>query len=329
MRVVRFVFMLLLTTPALCNDKVIAQEIHLLGGIIQERGSRDRSYSWIVQYSQDLGEDWAVSFSWLNEGHFAHHHRDGHAMQLWVHTNPLWKRFVLAAGIGPYRYYDTKLAMEGASYVDSHGWGAIASFSATLHLDQRWLFTVQSNFIETGCGMNTSSLTAGIGYELEPSKTFDETHPSISEVDDAIQNEIAVLGGRTIVNSRESENAISLMLEYRRSLGQYVDWTIGWLNEGRPGPIDRGGMLTELWLVRRFLDDRLSLGVGGGPYLALDRCRNPQAEGDERPAIAGLITMSASYALWSPWVVRISWHRVVTDYDRDTDVILAGLGFCF
>jgi len=72
--IVFFSFGLLFTAP-LNNRGVFAEEIHLLGGVVQEEDSRDRSYSWAVKYLHDLNEHWAVSFSWLNEGHFEHHHR--------------------------------------------------------------------------------------------------------------------------------------------------------------------------------------------------------------------------------------------------------------
>jgi hypothetical protein len=36
-----------------------------------------------------------VSFSWLNEGHFEHHHRDGNTLQRWARTKPPGKRVVL------------------------------------------------------------------------------------------------------------------------------------------------------------------------------------------------------------------------------------------
>ncbi|MBR8065882.1 hypothetical protein KDX32_22695 [Burkholderia ambifaria] len=29
------------------------------------------------------------------------------------------------------------------------------------------------------------------------------------------------------------------------------------------------------------------------------------------------------------WLTRVTWNRVVTRYDRDTDVIQAGLGYRF
>ena len=324
-----FFVLALLFIPAMGNHTIFAQELHLLGGVVQERDSRDRSYSWAVRYLHGLNEHWAVSFSWLNEGHFEHHHRDGHTLQLWARTKPLGERIVLAAGIGPYRYYDTQLAREGASYVDSHGWGAVASLSATWQMDNRWLFSIQSNLIETSRSLDTFSVLAGIGYQLEPPHSAGQPTPAPSKSEETALNEITLFAGQTIVNSRDSENSTALMVEYRRSLGRHFDWTVGYLNEGNPGPLKRKGMLTQLWLVRPFFDDRLTLGVGAGPYIPIDKRRKPESGKDDDPTVAGMITMSAAYQIRPPWLIRISWNRIVTNYDRDTDVLLGGIGFHF
>ena len=326
MPAILFFVLALLFMPPLGNHESIAQEIRILGGIVQEDDSRDRSYSWAIQYLHGLNENWAVSFSWLNEGHFEHHRRDGHTLQLWARTKPIGKRLVLAAGVGPYRYYDTQSAREGASYVDSHGWGVIGSLSATWQMDNRWLFSLQSNVIETSRSIDSFSVLAGIGYQLEAPGSPDQPPPSTSKTEETTPNEIAFFGGQTIVNSLDSENATSWMAEYRRRLGRHFDWSIGWLNEGSPGPIHRNGLITELWLVRSFFDDRLTLGVGAGPYVALDNHRKPD---DDELTVAGLITLSAAYQFRPPWSIRISWNRIVTDYDRDADVLLGGIGFGF
>lgn len=45
--------------------------------------------------------------------------------------------------------------------------------------------------------------------------------------------------------------------------------------------------------------------------------------------MSGIVSISASYRLSDRWLTRITWNRVVTRYDRDTDVIQAGLGYRF
>ena len=76
------------------------------------------------------------------------------------------------------------------------------------------------------------------------------------------------------------------------------------------------------------MDGALTLGAGIGVYIAIDTHDVP--EPDTKKDVAGLITMSASYRLgFAPVSLRASWNRTVTSYDRDTDVIMGGLGWYF
>lgn len=297
-----------------------AQEVYLYGGTIWEREEQDTSYTWMLEYKHSPAKNWAVSFSWLNEGHFDQHHRDGHALQFWWRTNPLWKDVVLA-GIGPYRYFDTKVAHQEHSYVDSHGWGGILSFTADYPLYDGWLLSLRTNYIRTDRSIDTFSVITGIGYR------FDKPGPSAGpKTGPNRMNEITAYIGRVVVNSGESEKDMAWSLEYRRNLARYIDWSFGWLQENNPGPVNRYGLITELWLADSFLNDRLFLSVGAGPYLMVDRNKRSGNQEDNDARVAGIVTMTGAYELSPPWVVRIAWHRTITDYNRDTDIILGGIG---
>jgi hypothetical protein len=82
--------------------------------------------------------------------------------------------------------------------------------------------------------------------------------------------------------------------------------------------------MTQLWLERAFLDDRVTLGIGGGPYFVVDTYRPKDDE-----TVVGVFSITAGYRLSPRWTARLSWNRVVTNYDSDADVILAGLGYRF
>ena len=43
----------------------------------------------------------------------------------------------------------------------------------------------------------------------------------------------------------------------------------------------------------------------------------------------GIVTLTTSYRFHPHWGVRASWNRIVTNYNRDTDVILGGIGYRF
>ena len=58
-----------------------AQEFSLFGG--GSRAGNTNTYTWAFNYQEGLGQYFAASFTWLNEGHIPDHHRDGQMVQVW------------------------------------------------------------------------------------------------------------------------------------------------------------------------------------------------------------------------------------------------------
>jgi len=42
-----------------------------------------------------------------------------------------------------------------------------------------------------------------------------------------------------------------------------------------------------------------------------------------------MLSTTFSYHFAHGWVGRLTWHRVSSNYDRDSDILLAGVGFRF
>jgi len=321
----RLLFVLL--TFAVCPAQ--AQEFYFLGGVTRDPASGEHSHAWALEYRQELGEHAAFSLSWLNEGHLPGHHRDGHSAQLWGRTDLLARRLSLAAGIGLYRYFDTAIAEMGGAYSNDHGWGTVASMAATWYTQGRWCFQLRANHIVTATDLDTTAILLGFGYRLKPAALSESPPVAPSEIERRRGNEIALFIGRTVVNSDESENAFAVAVEYRRRLGPHMDWTVGWLDEGDPRLIRRDGLITQIWVVRDFENDRLGLGVGIGPYIAVDKRRQALPEEGGNETLATLVSVTASYRFQPRWLARVLWNRIATDYSRDTDVILFGMGYRF
>lgn len=304
-----------------------AQEFSLLSGPLVSDSAN--SISWEGSYREGLGRYAAWSFSWLNEGHIPDHHRDGQALQAWGRL-PLWNdRLELSAGAGPYRYFDTTAAQAGGDYSNTHGWGALWSARAAWYFDRRWIAQVQLNYAQIFGGRDTTALLFGIGYELDGNDEPGPRERPIPRMTDVTHNELTVLLGETILNSYASESAIAGSVEYRRGVWRYVDLTLSYIHEGGHIQSRRDGAAAQVWATRAFFDDRLALAAGVGPYVAITQNDDlPQNRtGDGR--ISGLISVSASYRLSQHWLARVTWNRVVTRYNRDTDVIEAGLGLRF
>lgn len=307
-----------------------AQEVFFLGGAIRS-GDSDSSYAVQYEYNEGLGENVFASLSYINEGHFPDHHRDGCAAQIWLRSNILDRRLSLAAGIGPYGYFDTtKPAREsGDAYTDEHGAGTIASLAATWYTDGRLLFRLRANGIWAD-DMDTISVLLGVGFQLEARAARGPVARASEQGASITDNELTLLYGITIVNSFDSESSPAVSIEYRRGISKYLEWTVAWLGEGENEIIDRSGFVSQLWLARSFLEDSIKLGFGGGAYYASDNYVVAGSEDRvEEKGLSGIISFTGVYRINESFGIRITLNRVLTSYDRDTDILLGGIGYLF
>lgn len=318
---------LLVLLAAACLLPLAARSQDLTGAVGATRGSEatDRSVGLALSYSHDFAGYLSASFSYLNEGHLPGHHRDGFAPQLWAHSGrSLGRRFSLAAGVGPYFYFDTVPADSDAGYADRRGRGIVYSLAATWRsASSPWLYQLRFNRVLVKDGLDTSTLLAGIGYRLDQD---DEKWLSAlaSRTISGPRSELTLLGGRSIVNSYESQRAWAKGIEYRRAFSPLVNGSIALLDEGDGKLTRRRGVATQGWIEPSFYDEKATLGVGLGPYLATD---------DHRPGrewvLAGIVSLTASYRFGDSWLARATFSRVASGYHRDTDLVLLGLGYRF
>lgn len=64
-------------------------------------------------------------------------------------------------------------------------------------------------------------------------------------------------------------------------------------------------------------------------FSAAGNALRPILFSDLRRPVSAIATFTASYRLRPQWCLRASWDRIVTNYDRDTDVIMGGIGYRF
>ena len=69
------------------------------------------------------------------------------------------------------------------------------------------------------------------------------------------------------------------------------------------------------------------LGIGFGPYLVIDKDHTPASGEGGGSNFSWIFTATAAYRLSRHWNARVSWNRINTDYNRDTDVLLLGAGY--
>lgn len=304
-----------------------ARELYLLAGAVQATDTKDVSYSWQLEYRQNLLDHLAAGVSYLNEGHFDGHHRDGYTVQIWTRTELLGQRLTLAAAAGPYFFLDTVNGASVGEYSNDHGWKAMLSAAATWHAEKNLLLELRSNWVKGPSEFDSISFLAGIGYQFEPPRESLAAKETLPEQE--IRNEITMFLGQTIVNSLNSQRSVAVDLEYRRHLLRQIDLTLANLYEGDNRLIRRDGVVTQVWLIRPLLDDTLSVGAGGGAYFNLGHYHNAFSGSGTNKFLSGIISLTCSYRFSSYWAVRATWNRIITNYDRDTDVILGGVGYLF
>ena len=303
----------------LTTAHAVAQQFSVMGGLSREHNWNHDTTAYGLEYNAPLNTTLSYSIGYLNEGHVQDHHRDGIGAQLWAGWNPASK-WSIKAGVGPYIYFDTA-AKPGGRVADDHGVGVIASVSTSYQLTRRWDVQLRANRVMTSRSVDLTTALVGVGYTFDAPAAADSRGGASSwRSDSARPNELSLLAGQTYVNNFESETATAFQIDYRRNLARNFEWTAGVLREGAPGPLNRTGVLSQLWAVRPFWNDRATIGIGLGPYLAKD------SKDDDRTRLSAAASFSASVMISNNVLVRATWNRIATQYDRDTDVVLLGFG---
>jgi hypothetical protein len=310
--------------------KLQAQELTALyGGMTTNTDFKKSSFSWQIDYRQDLYKYLAASIAYINEGHVPGHHRDGNTVELWGELPLFDNQLSLALGAGPYYFYDTEL-LPGGSSANVHGTSLIISFSATYYLSDRWFARFMINRISPTNDIRVETATLGVGFwfgrDKEP--TDGKLGDAASEKDYVTENEVTVFTGQSVVNTLFSAKAVAYALEYRRGVMSHLDWTASGIYEGDPKIVRRSGFATQLWPVNTFFNEHITVGLGLGAYVFVDR-NHPVTTTSQRipAAVAPLVSLTSSVRLSDHWLVRFVWDRVITNYNRDSDVFLVGLGY--
>ena len=309
---------LLAATSCLCAS---AQDLTVSAGRVQSHDPEGDGIAAAVRYTHDLAGPLFAGAEYLNEGHLPGHHRDGTSLMLGIRNGVPWHDLVFSVAAGPYRYFDTRVARLPEGYRDAHGTAALYSVSAAwMPRDSRWFLDLRLERVESGHRPDTTLLLAGVGVKLDQDETFGPSEPPRTK---GGRDEVDALLGQTIVNSFESQSATARSVEYRHAFGPVLRGSVSWLNEGDARLIRRDGIATQAWLEPSFHDGRDTLGLGLGPYFAVDAYRPGGRH------VIGLLSATWSHRISPSWRARITWHRSVSDDDRDSDILLAGIGYQF
>jgi hypothetical protein len=330
--------LLVLSTALLISHSAVAQtdgnandpapdEISYFGESVSSLNQWPSSSGWGISYRKLWAPYLATSLAYLNDGHFPGHHRDGVTGEMWLPVNFFSQHLTVSAGLGPFYYYDTTQADNGAGYADTHGWAWMFSLDAIYQLfgDRTGPFLeIRLDHTPSAKSIETTSIGLGIGI-----RTFSDIHSSDPTASEGFAtNEAVAYYGKTVVNSFSSQTSRAVAAEYRRKIWQEMRVAIGFVNEGNAQLIRRSGVTAELWAEPSFNSGIWSIGAGLGGYSAIDKYRVTPGR-----HVSGVV--SGTLSLRPPWPpldgfdIRVLWHRIVTNYNRDTDIVLAGLGYRF
>ena len=293
-------------------------------GEMQDNTTHDKATTWAVSYLQGLGEHFAVSLMYLNEGHVPGHHRDGYAPQLWVRKNIFDRHLSLSVGAGPYFYFDTQTPANRADSIDAHGLGGIYSAALSWYTDSRFIFQLRGNWIDAVNNFNSFSVMGAIGFQLDKPAIEGPIRRPPHEEDTGAGNQLTLLVGDAVLNRAHAVHTFASSLEYRRGLSPHFDVSLQAITEDSRDD-QRYGLAGQLWAVRSFFHEHLSFGIGVGPYAGYDKNRGP----DGSTTVNGLIGLTGGLRIGKHVMVRAIWDRVLTNYDHDADIFLAGLGYRF
>jgi hypothetical protein len=302
-----------------------AQDASLLaGGMRLDQDKDDTSFAVALGYTHHINKYVSVSADYVNEGHPRQHHRDGLGSQLWVHSATPTRGWSVAAGFGPYYYFDTNTGNGTlADYRNDHGWGQLMSLSAKYHLSSNAYLETRLSHTHGITSHDTTMLLFGAGYELR--KLPREIRLQNAERGD---NLLMVLGGRSIVNSLASETATSYGLEYRRTVNPNLEWSLILMSEGKVDAAERKGVSAQVWLLRPFTE-RTVLEMGFGAYAMRDQLDRKDADDERENKVAPIASIGMRYRISDNLRAQLTWSRVITNYERDSDVFMLGAGVAF
>ena len=120
---------LVLSAASLISPSAVAQtdgnandpapdEISYFGESVSSLNQWPSSSGWGISYRKLWAPYLATSLAYLNDGHFPGHHRDGVTGEVWLPVNFFSQHLTVSAGLGPFYYYDTTQADNGAGLTE-------------------------------------------------------------------------------------------------------------------------------------------------------------------------------------------------------------------
>jgi hypothetical protein len=134
--------------------------------------------------------------------------------------------------------------------------------------------------------------------------------------------ELTVGVGESINNSAANERDEAWSIEYRRVFDERFAWAVAYLNEGHKPNFKRDGIAGSVWAVVE--SHGWSLSAGGGLHAGF-AARTDGNTHINQHRLNGLVgaTVGRRFTTAS---LRLSWQRILTSNNTDSDNLLLGVG---
>lgn len=310
--------MTVVTSLALAPAAARSDTVQALAGVTVN-GSAAHSYGWQLEFTKTVLTQLGTSVSWINEGHFAAHARDGAAAQVWWEA-PRWsERVGLDLGVGPYLYFDTQPSASVRGYHDLHGAGAVVSAAVSVGVHGPFFLDLRANEILTESNISTLAVLLGAGYR------FGSGSGSPVSLAGGADSTLQLFGGQAITNSLSARAFPIMGVDYRLGVARWAAWSATWFDDPAAARGQHDRVATQLWLRDRPISG-LTFSVGLGPYLQLGAL----GPGVAAPArVSGLSALRVDWQLARQLSLIATWYRLFTQDDRDRDLLTAGIGWRF
>jgi len=135
--------------------------------------------------------------------------------------------------------------------------------------------------------------------------------------------ELTVGVGESVDDSARRDRDTAWSVEYRRVFGERFAWAAAYLDEGHKPNYKRDGVAGSLWALVE--TNGWSLSAGGGLHAGFVT-RTVADTHVNRHRLNGLVgaTVGRRFATAS---LRLSWQRILTSDNTDSDNFLLGVGF--
>jgi hypothetical protein len=310
-----------------------AQSLSYLRGDSYSNSEHESSLFYKIEYRAMIYDGFAAAFDYVNEGHFTGHHPDGYGLELsYQYRFPSDYRMYLVGGVGAFYYFDT-ITPAGGQSTDAHGLAPMATLSLRGQLWKwnklDWVLSADS--IDPTHDVKDQLLSLGLAYWLsDPSDPgmFDKPRDQ-SVWAPTYRSELSVYGVLSVINISGNPNAFGASAEYRYIISRSIEGTIAYIYEGDPRVARRSGVTLQLWPVRHDVSSGFEVGAGFGAYAFVDKKHQLIPGQTTTAAVAPVVSLMLSHAIYSHFFARAIWDRVVSNYSRDADIWRIGVGLTF